>query len=450
MSAWFSPWFDRTAPLPRAWPPVSPLNLGEALRDIARHDRYGHALHLGAAVVFAALAPLDHAPNSVATIALYAIALARAIRFPALWTPLLRWTPLWLGLAWVGALLLALACAPGETAPRTLNALRYLLVPAALFPVVAGDPRGAGLLARTLVAAAAFNAAVQVFQRFGLLLPAQGASWRPSGLTALPAVAAINAGSAIIVALALSAGASIRARIALVAAIAACAVGMMLAASRQPVLALPLGIAVLLALLLATGRLRPRAAMGLLAPPAAVAAIGFLFFGRPMAGYFSTAVGDATAILRGEPVWSSLQVRLIWWRIGLDAFLAHPWTGCGPGSFRPLVEASPDLPRLIEETGISREEMVPLHPHSTYVRALAETGLAGAATLGALIASMLAAAWRTARRGPVEASGALAAITFVLLCSATECVELMNLAFSYLMVLIAIAALPRVSGTTTL
>jgi len=114
------------------------------------------------------------------------------------------------------------------------------------------------------------------------------------------------------------------------------------------------------------------------------------------------------------------------------------------------MESNPDLPRLISETGISREEMLPLHPHSTYVRALAETGVAGTSLLLASIGAVLAAAWRTARRGTAEASGALAAIAFVLLCTATECVELMNLAFSHLMVLVAIAALPRAARSITL
>lgn len=450
MNRMFSPWLDRTAPLPHAWPPATALNLCDSLRDIARHDRYGHALHLGAGVLFAALAPLDHVPNSIATIVLLSVSTARATRFPALFAGVLRWTPLWLGIAWTGALLLAIACAPGETASRTLHPLRYLLVPVALFPLVAGEPRYALLLARTLIAAAVVNAVVQVFQRFGMMLPAQGATWRPSGLTALPAVAAINSGSAIILALALSTRAAIRMRLLLLAAVTVCATGMMLAATRQAVLALPVGIAALIALLLMHAHLRVRATLGLLLPPAALAATAFLLFGKSVGGYLASAVDEASAILRGEPVWSSLQARLFWWRLGFEAFLAHPWTGSGPGSFRSIVESAPELPRFIAETGISREEMLPLHPHSTYIRSLVETGIVGAATLAALIASMLAAAWRTARRGPVEASGALAAITFVLLCSATECVELMNLAFSHLMVLIAIAALPRVSGTTTL
>jgi len=213
MSAAWTPWFDRSAPLPRAWPPAAGAAADEALRDIARHDRYGQALHLASAVLFAFAAPLDHLPNSIAMIALLTVSVARAVRFPALYGSVLRWGPAWFGLAWIAALLAALALAPGETAPRTLHSLRYLLVPVALFPLVAGDRRCVGLLARALIAAAVLNAAVQVAQRFGFLLPVQGASWRPSGLAALPAVAAINAGSAIILALALGSAARGRSRI---------------------------------------------------------------------------------------------------------------------------------------------------------------------------------------------------------------------------------------------
>jgi len=443
MSAAWTPWFDRSAPLPRAWPPAAGAAADEALRDIARHDRYGQALHLASAVLFAFAAPLDHLPNSIAMIALLTVSVARAVRFPALYGSVLRWAPAWFGLAWIAALLAALALAPGETAPRTLHSLRYLLVPVALFPLVAGDRRCVGLLARALIAAAVLNAAVQVAQRFGFLLPVQGASWRPSGLAALPAVAAINAGSAIILALALGSAARGRSRIILLASIAPCAAGMVLAASRQPILALPVGVAALLAVLLATRRIRPREIVGLVLPPAILAVPALLLFGGRVVDYFAAAATEMSGAMRGEAMWSSLQLRLFWWRIGIEQFLAHPWTGGGPGSFRPFLEAHPGLHGFLSESGIDRGEVLQLHPHSTYVRSLAETGIAGALALGALLGSVLACGWRNARRGPVEAAGALAAFVFVLLCTATECVELMNVCLAHAVVLAAIAAIPR-------
>ena len=203
MSAWATPWFDRTTPAPRAWPPPAPANLLDVLRDIRTRDRHGHALHVAAALLFAFLAPLDQGPNSVASIVLLSVAAVRMMVFPALFTPLLRWPPLWLALGWVGWMTLSAWWSPQPNPLRLVAGQRMLLVVLALFPVL--DASRA--IAWALIASAATNAAVQVAQKFGVLLPAQGASWRPSGIVALPAVAAMNAGSAILLALALWTGA---------------------------------------------------------------------------------------------------------------------------------------------------------------------------------------------------------------------------------------------------
>ena len=56
MSMWATPWFDRSTPAPRAWPPPTQANLLDVLRGIRTRDRHGHALHVGAAVLFAFLA----------------------------------------------------------------------------------------------------------------------------------------------------------------------------------------------------------------------------------------------------------------------------------------------------------------------------------------------------------------------------------------------------------
>ena len=156
----FSPWLDRTTPVPRAWPPPAQPDIADTLRDIRTRDRYGHVLHVAAALLFAFFAPLDQGPNSVASIVLVSITLVRVLTFPALFTPLLRWTPLWIALAWVGWTALSATWSPRSDALRLLNGQRLLLGVLALWPVL--DHTRA--LAWALVLAAATNAAVQVAQ----------------------------------------------------------------------------------------------------------------------------------------------------------------------------------------------------------------------------------------------------------------------------------------------
>ena len=101
MSLPCTPWFDSGTPDTRAWPPPSGLALGAAMRDVRARDRHGDAIHLAAAIAFAFLVPLGQAPASIGLALLFTIALIRGVVFPVLFTPLLRWPPLWLGLAWV-------------------------------------------------------------------------------------------------------------------------------------------------------------------------------------------------------------------------------------------------------------------------------------------------------------------------------------------------------------
>ena len=461
MSMWATPWFDRSTPAPRAWPPPTQANLLDVLRGIRTRDRHGHALHVGAAVLFAFLAPLDQGPNSVASIVLLSVAAVRMVVFPALGTALLRWPPLWLAAAWVGWMALSAAWSGGtshhadgspENHPlRLIAGQRMLLAVVALFPVI----EASRAIAWALIASAATNGAVQVAQKFGVLLPPKGASWRPSGIVALPAVAAMNAGSAILLATALWTRERLAGRAALAVALALCAAGMALAASRQPLLALVPSLLILATMLVVHGFARPRAVVAGLAAMALLALLATLATGGAVVRYLAAAQQEAEAAMRGEVGFSSIHLRLHWWRLGLEQWMAHPWTGGGLGSFTGFVAAHPDTADFMARSGISEREMLQAHPHSTYVRALAETGLVGFALLAALLATVLRAALRnaadaaqrTVRRAPVEVVGACAALCFLLLSTAAECVELMNVAYAHLAVIVALCALPRARGT---
>ncbi|MCX5650437.1 MAG: hypothetical protein NTU45_03475 [Planctomycetota bacterium] len=422
MSVPCTPWFDRRAALTRAWPPPSGEALTAAMHDVRARDRHGDALHLAAGVLFVYLSALDQAPNSAAFAILLTVALTRFAVFPVLFTPLLRWPPFWLGLAWVAWSALSALWSPlGAGALGMLGSHRALLALVALFPVI----NRARILAWTLVLAVGTNAAVQVLQKLGWVAQPGGLTWRPTGIVALPAVAAINAGIAILLSLALLVGARWPARIALVALAALAAAGLVLSSSRNPALSLVLPLLLLPILLVAGGHVRARAVVGTAIAVVVVAA-------------------GALAVFGGEG-FSSIHARLFWWRLGIEEWLAHPLRGGGLGSFRGFVEAHPATADFVAASGITREEVLQKHPHSSYVRALAETGVVGFALLAGAILACLRCGLARIGRDPLVA-GATAAVFFVALATAAECVELMNVAYAPAVVAIAIAALPRADG----
>jgi hypothetical protein len=79
------------------------------------------------------------------------------------------------------------------------------------------------------------------------------------------------------------------------------------------------------------------------------------------------------------------------------------------------------------------------------VRALAETGVVGFLLFTGAIVACLRCGLARIGRDPLVA-GATAAVFFVALATAGECVELMNVAYAPAVVAIAIAALPRADG----
>lgn len=442
MSAPCLPWFDRGAALTRAWPPPSGAALAAAMRDVRARDRHGDALHAAAAVAFVFLSALDQAPNSVAFAILLPVAIVRFAVFPVLFTPLLRWPPFWLGLGWVAWSALSALWSPlGAGALSTLSTQRALLALVALFPVI----DRARLLAWTLVLAAATNSGAQVLQRIGWIAQPGGLTWRPTGIVAIPAVAAINAGIAILLALGLMVRERPAARAALGVLVALCAAGLVLSSSRHAALSLVFPLLLLPVFLVVGGHVRPRTILQSAVACAAVAAAALALFGREFLGYFEAAQRDAEAAMRGETGFSSIHARLFWWRLGLEEWLAHPVKGGGLASFQGFVDANPATADFVAASGIAREEVLQRHPHSSYARALAETGAVGFVLLLGAIVACLRCGLARAGRDPLIAA-ATAAVFFIALATAGECIELMNVAYAPAVVAIAIASLPRAEG----
>jgi O-antigen ligase len=427
------PWFDLHAPVPRAWPPPARCAAIATIDAVRARDRHGDALHLVAAVLFALLASLDHAPNSIAFAILGGVALVRGIVFPALYTPLLRWPPLWFGAAWATWCLASASWAPPDAdSAHHLAGLRALLIPVALWPVV----RHRRALAWALLAGIAINAAAQVAQRAGLLAPSAHAPLRPSGIVALPAVAAISGGIGVLLSIALLPSAARSARVALACTALVSAAGVALAASRGPALALVPTAILLVALLVAFRHAGlARVALGtLIAVAAAAVAAPFV------ALEFTRYLADAFATHRPGG-FSSIALRLYWWEEALGFWRSAPIAGHGAGSFAPLLAVRESALEFARESSVPHAHILQQHPHNSLLRALAETGLIGALLLAGTAGAVLAAAFARARRDAL-AAGAFASLVFVGLAAMTECPEFMTISASQAAIVAAIGALP--------
>ena len=91
--------------------------------------------------------------------------------------------------------------------------------------------------------------------------------------------------------------------------------------------------------------------------------------------------------------------RYDYWRVAFEEFGDNPIRGAGSGAFR--------VDWLRERTVLDPAK----DAHSLYIETLGELGLVGAAILAALIVGLAVAAVRAFRRVPVQAAGAIAALS---------------------------------------
>lgn len=109
----------------------------------------------------------------------------------------------------------------------------------------------------------------------------------------------------------------------------------------------------------------------------------------------------------------SQNARYVLWTSGWRMFRDHPWTGVGPSHYRTLFTTY--------FQGALDNESVWGSAHNLYVHQLAERGLLGAMGLTAALGTLLAGAWRAARRGTSpRALWALATICGFLVMNLTE------------------------------
>lgn len=104
------------------------------------------------------------------------------------------------------------------------------------------------------------------------------------------------------------------------------------------------------------------------------------------------------AMINGEEInvaQSSIALRWNAQVLGIQTWLDRPLTGWGPGPSRQLMAASGN-PNLIVETG-----EVLKHLHNTYLELLVQTGVAGLALAGLLIALLMRGLFRARRTGDI-------------------------------------------------
>ena len=336
--------------------------------------------------------------------------IVRAAPPPARWAALL------------GAVALVLAALAALASPRrsmSLDTLRTIAVLALLLPLGASRvfPRGRAALTAIFLGAAAVNAGVAVLQARGLYSPFQletfGARQETGAFAGNVGYLAITLALAIVVAL----GVLLVARRPLWrglagAALPVFAAGLLVNRNLTALMAVLAGTVVLLAL-----RFRRRAALPVgaaaLAVAVAVAAYPPLRHrAQELAAAARTRQWDALVSFRGGP-----------WAAAVEMTRERPLLGFGPGTF--AAEYVPH--RLAAEIRAKRRYVSPLvtssyaESHSDYLQVASDAGvpaaLAAIGAAGALIAAIVAVAWR--RRSPeaivlaaVLATGAAAALTW--------------------------------------
>lgn len=361
------------------------------------------AMNLGAVLGGLGIRGVHLALLAVALASL-ALAVARG-RLPVRGSPVLACAALYLG---VQALAGLLAGSPGESVTAVFETGKDIVLLAVVGTVMAGS-RGAGTLARVLVASVASLALLSVVQQvLGNATTFWGLSNVPLGgdigsVTARHSGPQLDAnfwGRVLVLvvplAMALAAGARRRTeRVGWLGALAALLAGIYLTGSRGTLLAL---LAAAACWLLLAG---PRYRRLLLLSPALLLVLAVPGVGSRLATLTELSASSAS-LSRPDP---SLQGRRTAQAAGLHMVEEHPLTGVGPGRF---VVEMPDYQRRY-----ALAESPPLAPHDLYLQQAAEGGLpllmAWLTLLGSAVFSALRAKLLLLRRGAAATSAALLA-----------------------------------------
>jgi len=376
--------------LPKPWPaPRDAADVAASLSAIRRRDPVGHRVHLILAGLFALSLAVAPAVSAVAYALLFIYAL---IRLPNTWrcySPLIRLPALWLAAAWVlvTAMSLVWSSNPAQGVDE-LSAARVLLVPLLLWPVM---EHAAWLVGAFLVGVLIQNG-IQLLQLIDLTPTDPGdPSTRHRGLLHPIQTGAVSAAALCwLTSVVLYARGRWRWLALLAAALAA--VGLLASGSRGPWLAA--GVAVPLCVLAALVR-RQRAirpAIALLVVGVAAAGAVWPIAGDAIGARLNDAGEEWRHAVQDAHYDSSVGGRIGMWRWAWTLFAEHPIIGVGAGAYYDQATALPEYQQLVaQRPGIER--FTKDHAHSTYIHALATTGVIGATLLLAVLIAVVMQAW---------------------------------------------------------
>lgn len=384
-------------------------------------DRRGDLLHTAFALLFAGLLALSTAPKDIAFAALVACA---TVRLPwtwrcyatfwrdGIWWMLAAWT------AWT-ALSAAWSADPVQGLVE-LRAHRFVLAGFALWPVV---DRSRWLIVAFLVGVAIQNG-VQVMQGLGWLGFEPGANARLRGL-----LHPIHTGTLCSMAMCWHLSAAMGSRRGLVVALAAAGGlaalgGLVLCGSRGPWIAAAVTIPPMLAWL--TWRRAPRRGLAIIALAIVAAAAAW-----PVAGSMITRraaqARDDLRTAADEQFASDVGRRIASWITAWRVFGGAPIAGVGAGGFEAAAA----------DAGYGEYLVGARHAHSTYLHALACTGVIGGALLGAVVAMACRRAWRAPPQGALS-DGSFWALLAWLVAASFDAYQLAGQMFGVLALVVAV------------
>lgn len=387
-----------------------------ALERLEAEDPRGHALQLGAAMLWCLLSGIGTTPEAIAWALLLAVALIRLPKSLRTYRPSIR-DPAWvlLGAWWLWNVLSLCWAVPGVDVAAGLEPLRWLLTPLLLWPI-AGR-------ATALLVCLGVGTLVQVCATLIL-------SWGPDGLGRYTEMQGLtNFGNlswdlttALVLSCAALRYASWPGRIATLPMLAASAIAVAHAGYRFSI-----GVALAAAIALT---LRPRGSLregGRWVLPILLLAIGggLMIQGdliawqrtRHQFGRFESSPDEEALMFMGS---RRMGMAIASW----DLIRDRPWLGGGRASYRPLMdgwaeERSSESPAQRRTFELVAEIE---HPHNVYLISWIEGGVVSVVLVSGGLWTLAARLWRRSGREPVMAA-ALALYGAVLVGSFVSIIE---------------------------
>lgn len=377
-----------TQPIPGSLRARLDAQIASALDHARVSDPLGHQIHTVLAMVYLFTLPLFTAGEGISFGLLF---LWTCIRLPRTWRSSAegwREPMLWAMLAWAAWMLMSFAWSTDRhQAFDELGACRALLTPLLIWPVIDRLP---WLIAATLAGVAAQNIE-QLLQALGWL------NWRPQEGEGRYGgfIHPIQTGAWCVAAMCWQLSAALHSKgkvrwISVIGLMMATA-GLIATESRGPWLAAAISLPLMLVFILIR-RPQLRRAAALLIVLGSVAMLAAWPIVKTSITSRITAAADEARLARDQHIYgTSVGSRIGMNRWAWAMFTGHPIIGIGAGSYPKAQKADADYQSGLEQTRTASERlfMTKQHPHSTYLYALACTGLVGALILLILLALAL-------------------------------------------------------------